>query len=273
MSESKNIPLEQVLANALMKSSFGPKLESHIALSLAASESRQQLAKTVQEPVRDLQKAFADLIADMVSAFAKLPGELRPAMRSLVGLGWFPSGEMGFSEIHAFRQACDAGNKVAVDQAMVDWLRTEMPEIRKRLSNRFPLRHQILDAAFAAHESAKYELSIPVFLAQVEGMCLEVLGTKLFSTKSGVPVTRESTEALSRMELSEVLLLPLRELHGLTASKASRGNWPDAPNRHEILHGISTDYATPINSYKAISLLEYFCTFVAPRLDADWPRI
>lgn len=136
-----------------------------------------------------------------------------------------------------------------------------------------PLRHQILDAAFAAHESAKYELSIPVFLAQVEGMCLEVLGTKLFSTKSGVPVTRESTEALSRMELSEVLLLPLRELHGLTASKASRGNWPDAPNRHEILHGISTDYATPINSYKAISLLEYFCTFVAPRLDADWPRI
>lgn len=243
-----------------------------ILLFLTASESGQQLSKTVQDSLQILRKAFAEIVADMASAFAKLPGELRPAMRSLADLGWFPSGKMGMSEIHAFRQFCDSGNKGAVDNAMTDWLRSEMPEIRKRLTNRFPHRNSILEAAFAAHESGQYELSIPVFLIQVEGMCQEVLGTKLFSTTKGVPVTRESTEALSRMELSEVLLLPLREPHGLTASKTSRGNWPDAPNRHEILHGISTDYATPINSYKAISLLEYFCTFVAPKFDADWPR-
>lgn len=243
-------------------------------ISLTASESGQQLAKTAQNSVLVFQKAVAELVADMASAFAKLPGELRPAMRLLADLGWFPSGEMGMSEIHAFRQAYDSGNKGTVDRAMTDWLRSEMPEIRKRLANRFPHRRSILEAAFAAHESGQYELSVPVFLAQAEGMCQEVLGTKLFSTnKHGVPVARESTEALSRMELSEVLLLPLRAPHGLTASKASRGNWPDAPNRHEILHGLSTDYATPINSYKAISLLEYFCTFVIPKFDVDWPRI
>lgn len=236
------------------------------SLSLTASESGQQF----QDFLQILRKAFAELVSDMASAFAKLPGELRPAMWSLADLGWFPSGEMGMSEIHAFRQFCDSRNKGgAVDNAMTDWLQSEMPEIRKRLTNRFPHRRSMLEAAFAAHESGQYELSIPVFLIQVEGMCQEVLGTKLFSTTKDVPVTRESTETLSGMELSEVLLLPLRELHGLTASKTSRGKWPDAPNRPEILNGISVDCATPINSYKAISLLEYFCTFVAPKFDAD----
>lgn len=190
-------------------------------------------------------------------------------MRSLADLGWFPSGEMGMSEIHAFKGLIEAEKNDAINCAMIDWLQAEIPGIQKRLARRFANRWHILQAAFTAHAAGQFELSVPVFLAQVEGMCLEILGTKLFSTEKGVPRTRGATDALIRFELSEVLLLPLRELHGLTANEASRSKWPDAPNRHEILHGISTDYATSTNSYKAISLLEYFTTFVAPKFDAD----
>lgn len=215
----------------------------------------------------ELSKVFTEIAA----AFQTLPGEIRPAISSLANLGWFPSGEMGFSEIHAFRALCDSGDKAAVDTAMIEWLQGEFEHIQMRASNRFPNRSHILASAFKAHSAGQYELSIPVLMAQVEGMCLEVVGTKLFSTKKGIPATRAATDRFSQIALSDALLLPFRESNGFTASEATRHQWPDTPNRHEVLHGIATDYSTRTNSFKTISLMEYFVTFVAPRFDPTWP--
>jgi hypothetical protein len=215
--------------------------------------------------------SMQEFFTEVSTAFQKFPGEIRPAILSLANLGWFPSGEMGFSEIHAFRALCDSGDKSAVDTAMIEWLDGELGHIQTRASNRFPNRSHILASAFRAHDVGQYELSVPVLMAQVEGMCLEVIGTKLFSTKNGVPATRAATDKFSQMALSDVLLLPFRELNGFTASEAARHQWPDTPNRHEVLHGIATDYGTRENSFKTISLVEYFITFVAPRFDSNWP--
>lgn len=215
----------------------------------------------------ELSKAFTEITA----AFQKLPREIHPAISSLVSLGWFPSGEMGFSEIHAFRALCDSGDQPAVDAAMIEWLQCELEAIQLRASNRFPERRHILAAAFNAHNAGQYELSIPVLMAQVDGMCLEVVGTKLFSTKQGVPATRTRTDRFCQMALSDALLLPFRECNGFIATEDKRHHWPDTPNRHEVLHGIATNYATCKNSFKTISLVEYFITFVAPRFDPTWP--
>ncbi|OLO12734.1 hypothetical protein BTW10_04630 [Chromohalobacter japonicus] len=216
----------------------------------------------------ELSKVFTEIAA----AIQKLPGEIRPAISSLANLGWFPSGEMGFSEIHDFRALCDSGDKPAADTAMIEWLQGELGHIQMRASNRFPNRSHILTSAFNAHSAGLYELSIPVLMAQVEGMCLEVVGTKLFSTKKGIPATRAATDRFGRqMALSDALLLPFRESNGFTASEATRHQWPDTPNRHEVLHGIATDYGTRKNSFKTISLVEYLITFVAPRFDPTWP--
>lgn len=211
-----------------------------------------------------------EIFTEVAAAFQKFPGEIRPAILSLANLGWFPSGRMGFSEIHAFRALCDSGDKSAVDTAMIEWLDGELGHIQTRASNRFPNRSHILASAFRAHDVRQYELSVPVLMAQVEGMCLEVVGKKLFSTKNGVPATRAATDRFSQMALSDALLLPFRELNGFTASEAARHQWPDTPNRHEVLHGIATDYGTRENSFKTISLVEYFITFVAPRFDSNW---
>lgn len=225
------------------------------------------VAAQIAAAIRSVQEIFTEV----ATTFQKFPGEIRPAILSLANLGWFPSGEMGFSEIHAFRALCDSGDKSAVGIAMIEWLDGELGHIQTRASNRFPNRSHILSSAFRAHDAGQYELSVPVLMAQVEGMCLEVVGTKLFSTKKDVPVTRAATERFSQMALSEALLLPIRELNGFTASEDKRDQWPDTPNRHEVLHGIATDYGTRENSFKTISLMEYFITFVAPRFDPNWP--
>lgn len=229
-------------------------------------------AEQIEVAVRSMQLELSKVFTDISAAFQKLPGEIRPAISSLANLGWFPSGEMGFSEIHAFRTACDSGGKAAVDTAMIEWLQGELKHIQMRASNRFPNRSHILASVFKAHSAGHYELSIPVLMAQVEGMCLEVVGTKLFSTKKGIPPTRAATDRFSQIALSDALLLPFRESNGFTASEATRHQWPNTPNRHEVLHGIATDYGTRTNSFKTISLMEYFVTFVAPRFDPTWPE-
>jgi hypothetical protein len=193
----------------------------------------------------------------------RLPDELRPVVRTLAERGWFISGEMGMSELRHLQRVVETTDAAQLDVEMAGWIEEQLVRIENTAAQRFPAREQILAAAFAAHRAKTYELSVPVLLIQVEGMCIEILGRKLFATKDGVPRTKDATEMLIDGAFSEVILLPLREAHGLTASEGNRSNWPEAPNRHEILHGISTDYATKLTSQKAVSLLEYFVTFVA----------
>ena len=230
-------------------------------------ESWATAARSFQETIARATETFRITVLPTLEAFAesvrRLPDELRPMVRTLAERGWFISGEMGMSELRVFQLLSESGTIEDIDALMSEWIESELPQILQRSVKRFPSRKLIIEAAITAHSAGNFELSVPVLLIQVEGMCIEVLGRKLFSTKSGIPRTKEATEALIDSAFSEVVFLPLRETHGLTASEDTRDRWPDAPNRHEILHGLSTDYGTKLNSQKALSLVEYFVTFVA----------
>lgn len=214
----------------------------------------------------------------MKNFFQAIADSLQPAIKQLATLGWFPSGEMGMSEIHAFSALFENKDLDRVNRTMTDWMEAELLNIQSRLCKRYPHREKIFSAAFSAHQSCQFELSIPIFLIQADGICHETFKEKLFSVKTvkgsiKQPKTRPMTDPIAAFPLSNTFLLPIREIHGLNANEKERVNYPAAPNRHEILHGISTNYATSINSLKAISLLEYFCTFVAPRYEKDYPHL
>ncbi|WP_263772037.1 hypothetical protein [Propionivibrio soli] len=223
--------------------------------------------RSIGESVARVMQAFSANVLPSVVALAegirKLPDELRPMVRSLAERGWFISGEMGMSELRHFQHLSGSSTPEEVDAMLAQWIENEIDRIYATAVQHFPKRQAILAAAFNAHRTGIYELSIPALLIQVEGMCIETLGRKLFATKGGIPRTKEVTDALIDGAFSEVIFLPLREANGFTASNDTRRNWPNSPNRHEILHGISTDYPSKLNSQKAISLLEYFVTFVA----------
>jgi len=53
------------------------------------------------------------------------------------------------------------------------------------------------------------------------------------------------------------LLEPLRVTGPLNALEDERHDYPDVLNRHEVLHGKSMGYATPLSSFRAFSLLAY----------------
>jgi hypothetical protein len=224
----------------------------------ALSDAIEKLAST-GKPIA--AKLGPEIFA-FVDGLENLPDKLHHTVRRLVERGWFISGRMDLHTLSHFERLIESRALDQLDNAVSIWIEHHLERILCDASIRFPQRAKILQAAFSAHRTGAYELSIPVLLAQTDGMCQELLRKKLFSKKNGVPITKEATDALVVDAFSEILLLALREENGLNASEQTRGHWPNSPNRHEIMHGISTDYASKLNSLKTISLLEYLVGIV-----------
>lgn len=122
-------------------------------------------------------------------------------------------------------------------------------------------RIPILEAVVNAHIEGKYELSIPALLPQIEGIIWNGYGCNSGSTKtkrerdyvkdlcgegpeSGDPEYLDQTAEdffLNTLMQNFDLDHPTPEL-----------------SRHAILHGVDTNYATPVNSLKLILLFDYF---------------
>jgi hypothetical protein len=130
----------------------------------------------------------------------------------------------------------------------------------------------VIKAAVNAHRtlgSDGYFLSIPVFIAQADGLLTEIakVESALQKERSGqreLQASKALREQLGADQESLDLIDPLLKLHELDFMKSSRarrvaaqttGEAFTALNRHQVMHGESCDYGTEINSLKAFSLL------------------
>jgi hypothetical protein len=57
-----------------------------------------------------------------------------------------------------------------LDKYMVDFYKKKLNIIINFFQKEFPKRYLILEKAFKAHKKGDFELSIPVFLSQIEGL-------------------------------------------------------------------------------------------------------
>lgn len=126
----------------------------------------------------------------------------------------------------------------------------------------------ILRAAFGAHRRGEFELSVPVFLAQSDGVCLDLTGYHFFMRDRATQKPKSSVYVAARVgnEVSSAMLSPLTCVLPINAATKEREktlqdkgltDWREL-NRHMVLHGESLDYGTQVNSLKAISLINYF---------------
>jgi hypothetical protein len=210
-----------------------------------------------------LGEYFCEILKAAKISLDRLPAELQQLIPLLADRGWFVSDEIPVSILPDIKKQFELKNLEKVDEYMANCIREIAPFILSSAIKEFPRRTEILSAAFKAHDAKEYALSIPVLLIQSEGVCQDILSVKLFSKKKGVPVTKAATKPLSNDPLTEAMLSPMMIGCGITANENERQKYPEAFNRHEILHGIDVEYASEINSLKAISLLGYMVTTVA----------
>jgi len=155
------------------------------------------------------------------------------------------------------------------DKIMVAHYRETLDEIQKWAEDEFPNRRLILRKAFNAHRQRDYELSIPVMLAQADGIGEEIFG------KDVSPSSQHSRKVNARKKFVEGIIdSATKKMFGdyyslitsqlpINAGESQRTKFNSPLNRHLVLHGISTDYATEVNALKTISWLQYIISFKA----------
>lgn len=120
-------------------------------------------------------------------------------------------------------------------------------------------RQQILKSAIDAHLRGEYFLSVPVFLAQLEGIIRDVVPhdhEKAHLTNSHIrEYLKPIHENYEEIELAEIFDEYLRE--NIHVNFITGQPLKSELGRNAILHGADTEYGIVTNSLKAINLFDY----------------
>ncbi|MCC8363609.1 hypothetical protein LK996_11070 [Lysobacter sp. A6] len=233
----------------------------------ATEEMQRRLAEDVASPIAEaaaavraavdgipsvashLRSHMEPIYRSIQSVLDDLPAEIREGLRLLAEAGWYFDAEMPARALmHLSRRADDS-----VGVYMASYFREAAPRIRGELLERHRARVSALKAAFDAHFRGEYFLSIPVFLAQADGISFDATGRNVFRSGVGPQV---ASAKLSAIEAAYWTPLTLQKIP-LTEAKAWRRLNPAELNRHAVMHGESLAYGTEENSLKAISWLNY----------------
>ena len=235
-----------------------------VVRKLSQSHEEVQQAVASIQPIAEsltnyLQQSIGPIFVGFAQAMQELPERTRRTLATLAQHGWYVDPEMDLPGISELALLFERGEATAAHDQLAGYFDHQREEILERLCVAFPCREKILRSVFKAHELGEYELSVPVLLAQADGICLELTGVQLYSKQSDGKTTRVSEAiATSNADSFAVALLhPLTEVFPITFNSRERDGLVDILNRHAILHGESVSYGNRINSCKAISLVSF----------------
>jgi hypothetical protein len=201
-----------------------------------------------------------ELLERALKAFQRLPPALRDALTMLALNGWYPNDDMEMPDLLDFARRFEVGDEGKANDALCRHFEARSEKIIGELAAIAPERAPYLRAAFEAHRDGKHALSIPVFLAQADGMWRDFTNAdnekRSYSRTKGKPRTVKWIASVKRDDLDEALLYPL--VAPLPISASDGEEVPDgALVRDRVLRGTDLKYATALNSYRALSHLAY----------------
>jgi hypothetical protein len=164
---------------------------------------------------------------------------------------------MSLPALWELKSALSEGDILEAESALIEYFEGRLAEIEESIATKFPHRSHLIRSAFGAHRRNEYELSIPVLLAQADGICKETVDQYLFIKQNNKPRTAIYVAQIAADTYMAALLSPLAQTLPIGASANERPEGFAALNRHTVLHGESLDYGSKANSLKAISLVNY----------------
>ena len=236
-----------------------------IELPKIALPDLASLTKQAEEFKKSIERLISPAFEQLQRSFLELPPRTQEALILLGTHGWYLDLQMSLPGLWELKKALTDGNVTEAEDALVKYFESRLDETEKSIVERFPKRQKLISAAFNAHRRQEYELSIPVLLAQTDGICKEVVNEYLFLKHNKKPRTAIYVEQFASDTYRAALLSPLAQTLPIGASEHERDKGFSELNRHMVLHGESLDYGTKTNSLKAISLINY----VAHVLKAD----
>lgn len=240
-------------------------VKSHEEQIRKAANSAERFLISFQEAA----KGVAPFLVKLHQAIEQLPQRTKDELEALATHGWYIDPDMPCSASTELAALFLDGKSGEGDLLLEQYFDENAGSIETRLLGVFPSREPILSEAFDAHRRGMYALSVPVFLAQADGVCKERLGVQLYGKTKGGDST-QVRDAIDELELDpflESLLAPFLKPFAINAGPNQR---TDAQlNRHAVLHGESVVYGTFRNSCKAMSLISFTEWALSERFGAE----
>ena len=208
----------------------------------------------------------AELIDDLaaedgseVRAILFEPEDLRTVIRH----GWYPPPDIALAQLRIWANGFrDPDEERAESARQIGFMvfRRDANKIGRTLVEQFPHRKRVLREAFDAHQHGRYYSSVALFLTQADGICHGAIGENICSGRT-IASADNLADHVQEGILRELFRGLMWEGWPLALSGNNRPAGFSELNRHQVLHGESTDYGTEENSLKAMSFLN-FCGFV-----------
>jgi len=223
--------------------------------------------RKVQESIKQLNQRIQEVMAPVAECLRELPDKTESLLGKLAEKGWFLPLDISIPAVDHLTKLIESNDNEQVDRLLVKFYTTRLDGVLSSLTIAFPEWAHLFLSAFKAHKRKEYDLSIPVLLAQADGVCYGLLGVYLFSRKEGTPKTKKALQTkIGSIPLTSIygaFLGPLRCGSALMLNpdkmKEKRRSIPryNVLNRHEIMHGIDKNYGSEVNSLKTIAQLDY----------------
>ena len=170
---------------------------------------------------------------------------------------WYFDFNMPMDMLQELKETILQGDIAEVEYALKEHFDGRLDEIEISLITQFPHRADKIRSAFNAHRWGEYNLSVPAFLIQTDGVCKEMTGKSFFMQKNRQPKIANYVEKRVKTKYMAALIGPLIITTQINASEHEREEGSNKLNRHTVMHGESLDDGTKANSLKALSLLNY----------------
>lgn len=278
--------IENFSKRMIYSSLFKKNQDSFGTIFLSKNQGFQRLFKDIEistielpknylitEEIVGLRKSLSTTISpiskNLKSHFQDLPPRLQDAVLTLAEQGWYVDFDMPITGIFELKELFLDRHESEAESELIVYFENRLEKIEEIISKQFHHRSHIVSSAFKAHKMDEYYLSIPVFLAQVDGICKDVVGQYFFSKKDRKPKTASYVEQIAADTFRSALLSPLAKTTSISASEQEREADFDLLNRHMVLHGESLDYGSQLNSLKAISLINYLTQVLKGSMNAQ----
>jgi hypothetical protein len=218
------------------------------------------------------EEAIRSITAPLIETLERA-GQAQPAVtKYLLERGWCITYQFTPGLVLALDDLRQKGDYAEADTLMAEFARRVLPEVESALCGRFPDRARILADVFEAHRAGKYTLSVPVLLAQADGVGCDILGIprQCFRQKNRLEASQKKLGAFTlfgkpytlhgiMQEMLEPLISPwsLAEDTDKRDLRQASEPWFGPLNRHDVLHGHDMGYPTEQNSLRCVVLLQY----------------
>lgn len=245
----------------------------------------RELAEAAERNRPAIEQQIAAL--DSEKSRALLGCENDPAMNRAMGLwltqwaqhGWFPScWTTPLALIGSAAKALGTKDHEEAEAAIQKYFENGAESFIEGVKKHHPSRAGILVDAFTAHSRGLFSLSIPTFLIQADGIAASFFGIDSIYTVSAknYESIRQKLGEPKRQGSFQYFTFLISILTPLSATRSKRQQYGPALNRHAVIHGESTNYASLLNSLKSISWLNFVCevtsrTFIRTTLPISPP--